>query len=209
MKTALPTRKLIVILFALLTTSSSLLAANEPIPSGSFIINMGVVPQTYANGLKPWGLVYDLIKNHKVQVKWVINPAKVKDGTDFTHNGTSFKGGTFIILQKFRTAAVDARIAYWQSLGVIGVTTNSAFIADVTHTIKYTPRWTFDFQNGNIALSYLENAGIPTAEYPKKDPNQLNDCDDLFIMPHADPTWATHGNLFNWNKNCNRMMCQR
>lgn len=201
MKIALPTRKLIVLLLAFLTTSSSLLAANEPIPSGSFIINMGVVPQTYANGLKPWGLVYDLIKNHKVQVKWVINPAKVKDGTDFTYGGTPFKGGTFIVLQKFRTAAVNARIAYWQGLGVVGVTTTSAFNVDVTHTIKYTPRWTFDFQNGNIALGYLENAGIPTAEYPMKEADQLNECDDLFIMPHADPSWATHKNLLDWNSN--------
>ncbi len=200
MKTALPTRKLIVILLVFLTTSSSVLAANEPIPSGSFIINMGVVPQTYSNGLKPWGLVYDLIKNYKVQVKWVINPAKTKDGIDFTYGGTDFKGGTFIILQKYRTAAVDARIAFWQGQGVVGITTNSAFTVDVTSTLKYTPRWTFDFQNGSIALNYLVNAGIPTAQYPKKDPDQLNDCDDLFIMPHADPTWDTHKNLLYWNR---------
>ena len=71
------------------------MAANEPIPSGSFIINMGITPQTYANGIKPWGMMHDLIKNYRVQVKWVINPSKVKDGTDFTYNGINYKGGTF------------------------------------------------------------------------------------------------------------------
>lgn len=200
MKIALPSGKLIVALLVFLSTSCSVLAANEPIPSGSFIINMGVVPQTYANGLKPWGLVYDLIKNHRVQVKWIINPAKLKDGTDFTYNGTNFKGGTFIIPQKYRTAAVNARITYWQSQGVVGVTTTSSFDIDVSQTLKYTPRWTFDFQNGNIALNYLENAGIPTSLYPMKDPAQLNNCDDLFVMPHADPTWITHNNLLYWNR---------
>ncbi len=200
MKIALPARKLIATLLVFLTTSFGASAANEPIPSGSFIINMGVIPQTYANGLKPWGLVYDLIKNYKVQVKWIINQSKVKDGTDFSYGGTNFSGGTFIILQKYRTFNVDARIAYWQTQGVVGVTTAGAFNVDVTYTLKYAPRWTFDFQNGNIALNYLDNAGIPNAVYPKKNPDQLDDCDDLFVMPHADPTWATHKNLFYWNR---------
>jgi len=38
-------------------------AAIETIASGSYIINMGVSPQTVANGLKPYGLVYNLVKN--------------------------------------------------------------------------------------------------------------------------------------------------
>ena len=36
----------------------------ETLSTGSYIINMGVVPQTEANGLKPYGLVYDLLKNY-------------------------------------------------------------------------------------------------------------------------------------------------
>ena len=53
-------------------------AANEPIPTGSFIVNMGITPQTYSNGVKPWGMLHDLIKNHRVQVKWIINPSPIK-----------------------------------------------------------------------------------------------------------------------------------
>jgi len=74
---------------------------------------------------------------------------------------------------------------------------------DVTYNIKYSPRWTFDFQNGNIALGFLTEAGIPTASYPKKIPGALDVCDDLFVMPHADPTWATHSNLYYWNQSNN------
>jgi hypothetical protein len=40
---------------------------------GSFIINMDTTnPNTIANGLKPYGLIYDVMKNHKVLEKWVI-----------------------------------------------------------------------------------------------------------------------------------------
>lgn len=200
MKKVLPSKRLIIILLVFLSLNKSSFAAIEPIAAGSFIVNMGVTPQTYGNGVKPWGMIHDLIKNYRCQVKWVINPTKGKDGIDFTFNGVSFRGGTFIIPNKYRTAAVNARIAYWQTQGVVGSTIAASFSVDVTYTLKYTPRWTFDFQNGNIALDFLKDAGIPSAEYPKKLPSELNSCDDLFVMPHADPTWATHSNLFSWNQ---------
>jgi len=63
----------------------------ETIPSGSFIVNLGIMPQTIQNGLKPYGFVYDLLKNLHVPVKWVINSAKVKDGVDFTYNGNDYR----------------------------------------------------------------------------------------------------------------------
>ena len=201
MNKTLPTRKFITILSAVILHIHTAFAGIEPIPSGSFIINMGVVPQTYGNGLKPWGMVWSLIHNYKVPVKWVINQSKAKDGTDFTYNGTDFNGGTLIIPKKFRSVKVDSVITAWQAQGVVGVTTTSDFTVDVTYTIKYNPLWTFDFQNGKIALNYLTIAGIPTDSYPMKDPDALNNCDDLFVMPHADPTWATHQNLLWWNKN--------
>lgn len=173
----------------------------EEIRTGSFIVNMGVTPQTYNNGIKSWGMIHDLIKNYRVQVKWVISPVKVKDGIDFSYNGIDYKGGTFIIPAKFRSTAVNARISYWQSQGVIGNTTTSPFNVNVSYNLKYSPRWTFDFQNGSIALDFLKDADIPSASYPKKYPNELNTCDDIFVMPHADPTWSTHSNLLTWNQN--------
>jgi len=100
----------------------------ETIPTGSFIINMGVTPQTIGNGLKPYGLIYDLIKNNGVPIKWVINPAKVKDGIDFSHNGIDYRGGTFIIPAAYRTPGVNTKITTYQGMGVIGATSVSASI---------------------------------------------------------------------------------
>ncbi len=202
MKTNLNTR-LLCLAIAIISFSNPSRAGVEPIPTGSFIVNMGVIPQTYGNGIKPWGMIYDLIHNYRVQVKWVIGQSKLKDGIDFNYSGTDFKGGTFIIPARYRNPTTDARISYWQTQGVVGTTTTTNFSVDVTYNLKYTPRWTFDFQNGNIAIGFLDAAGIPSGDYPKKLPSELSGCDDLFVMPHADPTWATHSNLLNWNQSNN------
>ena len=192
--------RLLCLVITILSFCNPSRAGVETIPTGSFIVNMGVLPQTYGNGIKPWGMIHDLVKNYKVQFKWIINPSKSKDGDDFIYNATSYRGGTFIIPYKYRTVAVNARISYWQIQGVVGVTTISDLSLDVTYTLKYSPRWTFDFQNGKIAHGFLDAAGIPTASYPEKLPSALDICDDLFVMPHADPTWATHNVLFSWNQ---------
>lgn len=181
---------------------SRALAANETLPTGAFIVNMGVVPQTIGNGLKPYGLIYDLIKNYNVPIKWVINPTKLKDGIDFTYNGINYTGGTFIIPVEYRSATVNARIAYWQTQGVVGVTTTTSITVPVYTTIQVVPIWTLDLKNGSIAQDYLTNAGIPATAYNFLLPSQLGCCNDLFAMPHADPTWADHGNLLRWNKTC-------
>src|SRR5205823_5967167 len=82
-------------------------AGIETIPAGSKIINMGVTPQTQANGLKPYGLVYALLQNN-TPIKWVINPNKIKDGIDFTHNGISYKGSAFVISAELVTSTVNS-----------------------------------------------------------------------------------------------------
>ncbi|MFY7886081.1 MAG: hypothetical protein ACOVOV_14675, partial [Dolichospermum sp.] len=173
-------------------------ATTETLSAGSYIINMGITPQTNANALKPYGLVYDLLKNNQVPIKWVISPTKVKDGADFTYNGVQYKGGTFIIPAEYRTAAVNAKIT---SYGVTGTTTTSALNVSVTHTFTSAPSWTLDATNGAIAQTFFSNAGIPATAYNYKTPAALGGCDDIFVMPHADPIWATHGNLYNWNRN--------
>jgi hypothetical protein len=55
---------------------------SETLLSGSFIINMGVTPQTTNNGLRPYGMVYDLIENYQVPIKWSIEPTKARNGND-------------------------------------------------------------------------------------------------------------------------------
>ena len=194
------------VLLFIIAGNLSAKATTDTFPSGSFIINMGVIPQTIGSGLKPYGLVYTLVKNHRVPVKWVINSAKSKDGIDFIHNGVQYRGGTFIIPFEFRTPAVNAVISAWQAQGVVGNTSVSELVLDVTKTIYYAPNWTMDKQNGMIATAYFANAGIPASAYGGdsanwKNPSQLNACDDIFVMPHSDPSWANHNNLFYWNQN--------
>jgi len=179
---------------------------SQVIPAGSFIVNMGVSSQTYNSGLKPYGLLYDLLKNRNATVLWAINSTKSKDAADFTYNGVDYKGGTLIITAPYRTSAVNATINTWIAKGVQGVTTTSDFTAEIYSTFRVAPRWTLDLQNGAIAQGFLDNAGIPGTAYGGtdkkgwKDPIDLGACDDIFVMPHADPTWATHSNLYYWNK---------
>ncbi|MBE0639521.1 MAG: SprB repeat-containing protein [Bacteroidales bacterium] len=177
------------------------------IPQGSFIVNMGVTPQTINNGLKPYGLLYALLQAN-CPVYWVINPSKIKDGTDFSYNGTDFKGGPFIIDAQYRSAAVDAIISNWVAQGVVGIT-NTSPIYDVPVFLTFwnLPSFTMDLKNGSIAVKFFVNAGIPASAYGGassnwKNPADLDCCDDIFVMPHADPIWLTHGRLYTWNEEC-------
>lgn len=173
------------------------------IQPGSFIINMGVVPQTVGNGLKPYGMIYDLILNDKIPIQWIIESGKVKDGIDFTYNGIDYKGGPFIVPAEYRTAAVNAKIVSWQAQGVVGVTTTSPIDVPLAMTLNVSsvPRWTMDLLNGKVATAYFTNAGIPATAYSlTKTPQELGYCDDIFVMPHAYPQWSTHSNLYSWNK---------
>ena len=179
--------------------SAAFAQTSYQVPVGSFIINMGIVPQTVNNGLKPYGLVYDLIKNNQVPVKWVINTTKAKDGIDFTYNGIPFKGGTFIIPAEYRNASVNAKIA---SYGVTGTTTTSALTVIVNYNLTSIPNWTLDKANGGVIASrFFVNAGIPTNAYNWRVPRLLSACDDIFVMPHGHPKWSSHGNLYDWNRN--------
>lgn len=181
-------------------------ATNETLSSGAFIINMGITPQTIANGLKPYGLVYDLLKNKQVPIKWIINTSKLKDSADFTYNGVKFRGGPFIIPAEYRTAAVNTIISNWVAAGVIGTTTTAPITVEVYLTLRFVPQWTLDKDNGNLVTDFFINAGIPASAHGGstssgwKLPSQLNGCDDIFVLPHADPTWTTHQNLYFWNQ---------
>ena len=179
----------------------------ETFTTGSFIINMsGSNSNLKPQGLAPYGLIYDLLRNSKVPIKWIINQTKLKDGVDFTYNGVTYKGSAFIIPKEYINAAVTAKISSWISKGVQGVYTNSLLTLPVYKTMVSYPKWTLDAQNGKIAEGFLLNAGINNTTFPGaynwKTPASLGCCDDFFVMPHADPTWATHGNLWQWNQTC-------
>jgi hypothetical protein len=198
---------LIILLLGFIQKLNSQTPTTITVPTGSFIVNMGIVPQTVANGLKPYGMVYALL-NAQCPVQWVINTSKSKDGIDFSYNGVNYKGGTFIIDAKYRTAAVNSIISTWQGYGVVGVT-NTTPISNVPLYLTFwnVPRWTMDKQNGGIAVNFFTYAGIPATAFGGTSstywdtPAMLDCCDDIFVMPHADPIWSTHRHLLEWNSN--------
>ncbi|NNM15258.1 MAG: Ig-like domain-containing protein, partial [Bacteroidia bacterium] len=190
---------LFVLMFGFLFKPNQAKAQLETIPTGSYIIDMGIVPQTIGNGLKPYGLAYHLVRFENVPIKWSINPNKVKDGTDFIYNGYEFKGGPFIIPANFRNTKIDSIISAWNTLGVVGVTTTSDINVPVYRTLTFFPTWTLDDGSGGKVIPYFGNSGIPADAYKFNETQLLNCCDDVFILPHSDPTWGTHSNLFYWN----------
>ena len=188
------------LLLLFFTFSSLLNAQTRIISSGSVIINMGIIPQTYGNALKPYGLVYNFLTVQKVPVIWSINPTKIKDGIDFTVDGIDFKGGPFIIENQFASVPiVQAAIALFVAQGVVVHTTLSEVTVPIYQEMNENPNWVMDNDNGSVTANYISNAGIPSSAYRTSLPTSLGYCDDLFILPHADPTWETHGKLFQWN----------
>jgi len=180
-------------------TDMEILTYNDTLPVGSFIINMGVSPQTIANGLKPYGLIYQLIRNYKVPVSWSINPSKVKDAKDFTYNGTDYKGGTFVIYEGFITNSVKSLITAWQAKGVVGVYTTTPVVIPIYQRVSGFANVVVDEDNESLVTPYFTNAEVPDSIYTVGLPSDLGACHDFFILPHADPTWALHGNLYTFN----------
>ncbi|TDO23585.1 Ig-like domain-containing protein [Sediminibacterium goheungense] len=175
-------------------------AQNTTFKKGSAIIDVGSATPTIGNSLKPYGLIYALLKNHNVPVNCVIDPNKVKDGIDFTYSGKSYRGGPFIISVDYLTTQVKNTINSFVNQGAIVDYTTSDLTVNVTYKLNFAPKWVMDRTNGVIAVRFLNNAGIPSSAFSFKEPSQLGDCDDLFVMPHADPTWAYHNKLYFWNK---------
>lgn len=186
--------------FLLLTNIFNSMAATETVSSGSFIINMGITPQTNGNNLRPYGVVYDLIINYRVPVIWSIEPTKAKDSADFTYNGVKYCGGTFVVPSEYITAAVAARIAYWKTIGVQGLYTTSPVTIPVYTTLTSFPRIMIDNLSGNsiIITTYFDNADIPSSAYEIGAPADLSSCHDIWCNPHADPNWTSHSYLYNF-----------
>lgn len=172
----------------------------ETISTGSFIVNMGVTPQTFANGLKPYGMIYELTNTYNVPVKWIINPAKAKDGNDFWHNSVAYKGGAFVIPAEYITPTVISRINYWKSIGVQGTFSVSSMSLPVYMDITSFPLVMIDTLslNDSIIAKYYTNAGIPSSAFSKGSPNQVNSCHDMWVNPHGDPAWSTHNYLYDF-----------
>jgi gliding motility-associated-like protein len=168
--------------------------------TGTAIIDMGSATPTVKNSLKPYGLIYALLKDNHVPINVVVNESKVKDGIDFVYNGKSYKGGTFIVSADYISPNVATILNTWANQGVVIDYSNSSFTVNVLYKINFVPKWVMDKTNGSISVGFLNTAGIPSSAYTFKTPAQLDACDDIFILPHADPTWDSHKNLLAWNR---------
>src|SRR6202007_527146 len=93
---------------------------NITLPKGSYIVRNGIVPQSFANALKPYGFAWDMIKNHGVPVGWAINPGKLNVGdADFTDgDGNTYFSGAFFINANYVDATVVSTINTWRASGV-------------------------------------------------------------------------------------------
>ncbi|MGE5786398.1 MAG: Ig-like domain-containing protein, partial [Myxococcales bacterium] len=168
---------------------------------GALIVDLGSSPQTQGNALNPYGLVYDLVKNLKVPVLWAYNTSKTSNtDVDFTVDGRAFRSSSFVIPSAF-VATAQATVNRWVAQGVVVYGPTQSAFTPPTYFKRITgfPNIVLDPQNGAIAQTYLTAAGFPT--FPVQYPTSLNVCQDMFILPHADPTWANHGNLKSFVSN--------
>ena len=179
-------------------------------PVGSYIVDMGNTSSDDAQ-LKPYGLIYDLVLNAKVPVYWVINGSKTSQtGVDLTYNGKGYISGPFVISSDDVDYNVRSMLSKWRGYGVsIDGPTDTAVTVDNSRKISSVPRVVLDKQNGKIAKGYLVKSGILRNENTTDDrvykekatPADLDSsCDDIYVMPHAEPTTATHGPLASFNK---------
>ena len=179
-------------------------------PTGSYIVDMGDTSSDDAQ-LKPYGLIYDLVLNAKVPVYWVINGSKTSQtGVDLTYNGKGYISGPFVISGDDVDYNVRSMLSKWSGYGVsIDGPTDTAVTVDDSRKISSVPRVVLDEKNGKIAKGYLVKSGILRNENATDDrvykekatPADLDSsCDDIYVMPHAEPTTATHGPLASFNK---------
>ncbi len=204
-------------------------STDKTFPAGSYIIDTGWMGtsttfQPKPEGLQAYGLLYQLLVTEKIPVYWIIANGKtgqVQNAPNLTNTSPdlsnvnvytpytstspttkTYYSGPFVIPAEFMTNAKLTSIL--TTVGLTGVRVDRAaadFTAPVYDKVIYWPKAILDSQNGDIAVGFYANAKVPATvrAYSFKPPSELNGCDDIFVMPHADPTWLTHNNLLPWN----------
>lgn len=156
------------------------------IPKGSYVIDMGDLTtlvtddatKTGGGGLRPFGMVHELIKMYHVPVYWIVRGGKAKDAIDYTIDGRDYKGGLFVISSDFITPTVQAAINQWiRTTSVAASAATNYYTRGLVKAYpiaeKYTlaganvqkltvaPVWTMDQDNGNLVTPIIGSAGIP------------------------------------------------
>ncbi|NNK90232.1 MAG: hypothetical protein HKO89_06445, partial [Saprospiraceae bacterium] len=160
--------------------------------AGSAIINMSVMPQTYENGLLPYGLIYELA-GLQIPVDWVIKRAKKLNDIDFSIDGIEFRSGAFIIRREFmdNDRSVRPLLSEWEAKGVVIHFASTDFNAPLYKTIRSFPKVIIDGNNAQlIENAFYNRSDIPAEAYSKGLPSDLGSCEQLYVLTHGDPhTW--------------------
>ena len=188
-------------------------SVSSAFPAGTLIVDMGVATQTVGNALKPYGFVYELLTTLKVPVSWAIANGKTARGaadftaTNLTDVGTgaavasrTFTSSAFLVSGLFANEIPTSTLTTWTGRGVKIYRAKS----DLGNLPQFTelrswPKIVLDSTSSAVADDYYVNAGIPSTSYRTALPSTLTPCDDIFIFPHATPTWANHSNLRAFN----------
>jgi hypothetical protein len=170
----------LLLIICLMTAFVSQSRAQITISSGSYVVDMGVNATVKPNGLRPYGMIHELVKYYGVPVIWVVHEGKEKDAIDYSIGGFDYRGGIFIIEKGFITPAVQTVINGWISgtdatpssatnwykrgrVTARALTSSYTFVGAKIDTINAAPRWTLDDFYGDVAIGYIANTGIPTA----------------------------------------------
>ena len=163
---------------------------------GAYIVDLGRTPQTEANALRPYGMVYEIV-GERIPVSWAFSEDKVSNNEiDFVADNQAYRSSAFIISADFAPYAAPL-IATWRQRGVqVDGPTQNGFVAPVFGIIRGMPSAGLDEDNGAIVEGYFSAASLPNSIYRTILPRSLDGaCDDIFYLPHADPTWPDHGRL--------------
>ena len=159
-------------------------------PEGTLVIAMDNTNQatstinaatgTYLFNLKAYGLV-TLFRNAAININWVINTGKAKDGIDFTGTAErvyptyvaaqslNFRAGPFVIFPS-DTLGADYLIQWFNatlpdSCKVKVYRLTAAVNVDVRYTLSNPPRIALVHDSCDIHRNFLEMASTPTLNY--------------------------------------------
>ena len=182
-------------------------------PAGTLVIAMDHTNQatstintasgTYLFNLKAYGLV-TLFRNAGINVNWVINSAKAKDGIDFTGTAErvypsyvaaqslNFLAGPFLIFPS-DTLGADYLIQWFNyslpdSCKVKVYKLTADVDVDVRYTLTNPPRVGMLHDSCDIHRNFMETASVPTVNYDCLDNASgiINGCYTIVTEPHID-----------------------
>ena len=182
--------------------------------AGAAVIDMGIIPQTVNNGLKPYGLIYALVANG-IPVNWIINPDKsfviasskvdqidlsVTGKTSRTGNiltgNKDLKAGPLLIAAEYMNVAgpiIEAWVTanpgltvYWQLEAITAAPVFGVITSFPTTVIYPVGGDISSTAITDIEVGFYNRAGIPEASgaFRKGRPGDITECDQFYVLSH-------------------------